>query len=139
MEFPTSDSNVIGAKQNTYITFFYFVLLGCNGRCSLIFFIFSCLGATGVALLLNVMTFFLRRVYVRHVIQMFIDIATGIKFVVQIQVLKKHPIYYMYIGNVYTYSDWAIALSAGKSPISGRRNPLKVPKIENRSRATSRQ
>jgi hypothetical protein len=35
------------------------------------FVIFSCLGATGAALLLNVMTFwFLRRVYVRHVIQM---------------------------------------------------------------------
>jgi hypothetical protein len=81
MEFPTSDSDVIGEKQNTCINYFYF---------------FSCLGA----LLLNVMTFcFLRRVYARHVIQMFIN--TGIKFVVQIQVLKNHPIYYMYIGPVY--------------------------------------
>jgi hypothetical protein len=83
--------------------------------------IFSCLGATGAALLLNVMTFcFLRRVYVRHVIQMmFINIVIGIKFVVQIQVLRNHPIYYMYIGPVYMYSDWATALNAGKSPISG--------------------
>jgi hypothetical protein len=56
---------------------------------------------------------------------MFINITTGIKFVVKIQVLKNHPIYYMYmyIGPVYMYSDWATALSAGKSPISGREKP----------------
>jgi hypothetical protein len=72
MEFPTSgrqwrDSDVIGAKQNTCIKICYF----------------SCLGATGAALLLNVMTFcFFRRVYVLHVIQMmFINIATGIKLI----------------------------------------------------------
>jgi hypothetical protein len=53
---------------------------------------------------------------------MFINIATGINyfFVVQIQVLKKHPIYYMFVGPVYMYSDWATALSAGKSPIDVR-------------------
>jgi hypothetical protein len=105
MEFPTSgrqwrDSDVVGAKQNTCIKFFYFFLLGRNGRCSFV----------------ECDDIFLRRVYVRHVIQMmFINIATGIKLVVQIQVLKT-PIYYM-------YSDWATALSAVKSPISGRGKP----------------
>jgi hypothetical protein len=80
MEFPTSgrqwrDSDVIGAKQITCIKICYFFLLGRNGRCSFV----EC----------NDILFF---AYVRHVIQMMsTNIATGITFVVQIQVLKKTP------------------------------------------------
>jgi hypothetical protein len=112
MEFPTSgrqwrDSDVIGAKENMCIKICYFFLLG----------------RVAAALLLNVMTFwfFCAGFYVRHVIQMmFINIATGIKFVVQIQVKKTHPIYYMYIGPVYMYSDWATAAERGEIPDFGK-------------------
>jgi hypothetical protein len=92
MEFPTSgrqwrDSDVIGAKQNACIKICYLFLLGRNGRCFFVEFD-------------DILFLPVRRVYVLHVIQMmFINIATGIKFVVQIQVLKKHPIYYMYIAS----------------------------------------
>jgi hypothetical protein len=108
---------------------------------ALIFLIFSCLGATGAALLLNVMTFCFfapglcttchsNNIYqYSYRYKLICGANSG---------SKKHPIYYMYIGPVSMYSDWATALSAGKSPISGRGgNALKVPKLENRSRATS--